>query len=66
MAYKIKEVREALNISQEKLSELSGVSRAIISKLENNDNVTTTTSTLIAISNALGKNVNEIFFTEKV
>ena len=63
MGYKIKENREALHMSQEELSKKSNVSRTIISGLECGTITVTTTGTLLKIANALGKNVNEIFFT---
>lgn len=62
MGYKIKEYREAMNMSQEELSKKSNVSRTIISGLECGTLTVTTTGTLLKIANALGKNVNEIFF----
>lgn len=62
MGYKIKECREAMNMSQEELSKKSNVSRTIISGLECGTLTVTTTGTLLKIANALGKNVNEIFF----
>lgn len=62
MGYKIKEFREAQNMTQEELSERSNVSRTIISGLECGTLTVTTTGTLLKIANALGKNVNEIFF----
>ena len=61
MRYKIREAREERNLTQEKLSEKSGVSRSIISGLENGTVKTTTTKTLIRIADALGKSVSEIF-----
>lgn len=62
MGYKIKEFREAQNMTQEELSEKSKVSRTIISGLECGTLTVTTTGTLLKIASALGKNVNEIFF----
>ncbi len=64
MGYKIKEAREELKMSQEKLAKEAGVSRTIISGLESGAIKTTTTSTLLKISRALGKKINEIFFDE--
>lgn len=61
MKYNIKELRTELGISQESLSESSGVSRAIISSLESGREVTTTTETLSKLAKALGKNVSDIF-----
>lgn len=64
--YKIKECREEVKMSQEELSEKSGVSRAIISGLESGRTSVTTTKTLEAIANALGKNISDIFFVDCV
>ena len=64
MGYKIKEAREQLQMSQEKLAQKSGVSRTIISGLESGTITTTTTSTLLKISRALGRKINEIFFDD--
>lgn len=62
MGYKIKEVREKQGITQEELSNKSGVSRAIIASLENDDTASTTTKTLSKIAQALGVPVSQIFF----
>ncbi len=62
MGYKIKEVREKQGITQEELSNKSGVSRAIIASLENDDSASTTTKTLSKIAQALGVPVSQIFF----
>ncbi len=62
MGYKIKEKRVQLGISQEQLSEMSGVSRSIISGLESGKTTVTTTETLLKISKALGCKVKDIFF----
>lgn len=62
MGYKIKEVRKKQRITQEELANRSGVSRATIAVLENNDDAITTTKTLIKISQALGVTVSQIFF----
>ena len=61
MGYKIKEMREKKEMSQEKLSELSGVSRSIISGLESGRVTVTTTMTLLRIAKALGVAVDDIF-----
>jgi len=66
MGYKIKEVRESLKMTQEELSEKSGVSRATICGLESGNMRITTTKTLIALARALGTTVDQIFFTESV
>ena len=61
MEYKIKEKRTEKSMSQTELAEQSGVSRAIISKLESGEEVVTTTDTLMKIANALGCPVTDIF-----
>lgn len=61
MAYKIKQVRESKSMTQEELSKKAGVSRAIISRLENGDCVVTTTETICKIAGALGCNIGDIF-----
>jgi len=64
--YKIKEYRDELKMSQEELARKSGVSRTIISGLETGTISVTTTKTLLAIAEALGKNVSDIFFADVV
>lgn len=66
MGYKIKEVREALKMTQEELAEKSGVSRGTISALESGMARTTTTKTLARLAYALGVSVDKIFFAEGV
>ena len=61
MRYRIKEIREEKKMSQEDLANKSGVSRAIISGLENGNKTITTTGTLIKIAEALEKKVSDIF-----
>ena len=59
--YKVKEIRIKNGFTQEELSRKSGVSRAIISKLESNEEVVTSTDTLKRIANALNVSVSAIF-----
>lgn len=66
MGYKIKERRESLGMTQERLSEVSGVSRGTIVALENGTVRATTTKTLLKIARALGVTVDQIFFEEDV
>lgn len=66
MGYKIKETREKANMTQEELSDRSGVSRATISALENGASRTTTTKTLMNIARALGVGVEDLIYTESV
>lgn len=60
-SYRIKEFREALNMTQEELAEKSNVSRSIISELETGKRVSTGTDTLLKIARALEKPIREIF-----
>lgn len=62
MKYRIKEHREAKNMSQEELADISGVSRATISKLENDKMAITKTSTLANLAMALDCKVDDLFF----
>lgn len=64
MKNKVKEIREELNMSQEELSEKSGVSRTTISGLENGIIDVITNITLEKIASALGKKVPEVFFQD--
>ena len=59
--YKIKEVREALKMSQEELSQKAGVSRTTISGLESGRVTAANTDTLFKIATALGNKPNDIF-----
>ena len=61
MEYKIRECREKAGLSQEQLSEKSGVSRAIISGLESGSIAVTTTKTLSKLAEAMGVKVSDIF-----
>lgn len=66
MEYRIREFRKERHMTQDELSEKSGVSRAIISGLENGTMRTTTTKTLIAIAKALSVKVSDLFFDPTV
>ena len=59
--YRVKEMREELGWTQEKLSEASGVSRTIISALETSDTTRTYTGTLIKLAAAMNCTVADIF-----
>jgi transcriptional regulator with XRE-family HTH domain len=61
MSNKIKEVREALNMTQEELAEKSGVSLPTVLQLENGTARTTTTKTLVNIARALDTGVDQLF-----
>lgn len=61
MKYNIKEIRKKKRISQKELSELSGVSRGILVRLESGKEMETTTGTLKAIADALGVSIRSLF-----
>lgn len=61
MAYNGKEVRKSKKMSQEELAKASGVSRTIISGLENGSITVTTTKTLKLIADAMNEPVSSIF-----
>lgn len=61
MRYRIKELREEQELSQEELAKRSGVSRATICSLENGETTVTKTTTLLKVAAALGKKVSDIF-----
>lgn len=65
MTKKLKKAREEAGLSQEELSEKSGVSRTTTSTIENVsdfEDVTVKSSTLITLAKALNKSIAEIFF----
>ena len=67
MRYRVKEIREQKNMSQEELERLSGISRQTISAIENDkvrENVKA--GTLLALANALETTVDDLFFQKVV
>ena len=62
MINKLRDCREAKNLSQSKLSEISGVSRPTIIKIEKGESAELKTSTLVKLADALGTTVSDIFF----
>ena len=62
MKNRLREAREEKGISQEELSEKSGISRTTISELETEKKEVTTNNTLEKIATALGEKVSNIFF----
>ena len=60
MGYKIREKREELGITQDKLAEEANVSRAIISRLETGAQTDVKASTLRRIAIALHCNLSEL------
>ena len=59
---RLKEIREKKGLTQEELAAKSGVSRTIISYLENDRTECVKTSTLTKLADALGEKVTTIFF----
>ena len=59
---RVKYYREKKNMSQAQLESTSGVSRVTISELENNEDYDVKIKTMIAISDALGEKVQDVFF----
>lgn len=66
VGYRVKELREVLNMTQEDLAQKSGVSRGTISAMENGSSKATSTRTFVKIARALGTSVDSIFFDEDV
>ena len=66
MGYRLKEIREEKGFTQEKLEELSGVSRQTISAIENNPEYQAKSGTLLALAKAMGTTVDKLFFAEAV
>lgn len=62
MGYKVKEVREEKHMTQEELSQKSGVSRTTIVAIENGEEKDVKVSTLLKLANALDTTVANIFF----
>ena len=61
MDNKVKEIRVKKGLSQEELANKSNISRYLISKIENGEDVNLTKNTMISISKALEKPVVEVF-----
>lgn len=61
MKNNIKEYREKLNMTQIELAKKSEISRYLISRLENGEDVNITKKTMVQIATALNANVLEIF-----
>lgn len=66
MGTEIRDARLEQNLSQKDLAKRSGVSRSIISGLENGKITVVKTSTIKRIADALNKKVSDIFFKENV
>ena len=66
MSYRIKEIREQKKMTQEELETKSGISRQTISALENDKLQDAKVGTLMAIANALGTTIDNLFFENDV
>ena len=66
MGYRVKEIREQKNMTQEELERLSGISRQTISAIENNEEYQAKVGTLLALAKALGTSVDNLFFQQAV
>lgn len=66
MGFHIKELREAVGMTQEELAAKSGVSRGTISALETKEECNTTSKTLRKIAETLGVTVDRLFFAQSV
>jgi transcriptional regulator with XRE-family HTH domain len=60
----VREIRERKGLTQEELSEKSGVSRATIWALERDENKVTTTKTLCSLAEALDVEMDELFLSK--
>lgn len=58
---RLKEFREKKEMTQQELSEKSKISRYLISKIENDEEINITKNTMIALCNALDCKVTDIF-----
>jgi len=58
---RLKELRTERGISQEKLVEMTGISRTTLSKIENNEEVNVNTRTIAKLAEAFEVEPSEIF-----
>lgn len=65
MLNKVKFYREQKNMTQEQLVLKSGVSRPIISDLETGKKNDIKAKTMIAIADALGEKIQDVFFCDE-
>ena len=62
MKNRLKELRSERGMSQEELVKLAGISRATISKIENNEEAYISTRTIAKIAEVFGVKPSEIFW----
>ena len=58
---RLKEMRVERGMSQEELSEKSGISRATISKIENDEKAAVNTKTIFKLADVLGVKPSDLF-----
>ena len=61
MNFRIKPYRKSLNLTQQELAERTGVSRTVISQMENGVPINITVSRLKKLADALGVTIFELF-----
>lgn len=61
MDNRVKEYRIKLKLTQEELANRSGLSRCLISRIENGDDVNLTKKTMVAIANVLNVEISRLF-----
>ena len=66
MGYKVRDYRLKALMSQEELSQKSGVSRVAISNIERGKVQYVSSKTLTALASALGVKIDDIIFEESV
>ena len=66
MGYRVKEIREKKNMTQEELEARSGISRQTISAIETGKAGNVTVATLRALANGLETSISDLFFEEAV
>jgi bacteriophage CI repressor helix-turn-helix domain len=61
----IKRIRKTAGISQQELADMSGVSKAQISRLENGEQSNPQINTIVSIASNLGVSIEEIIYGDK-
>ncbi len=64
MDNKVKEYRTKRGMSQEELADKADLSRYLISKIENGDDINLTKNTMVSIAKVLGVKVSTIFLLD--
>lgn len=65
MENNLQQIRLDAGISQEELSKISGISRTVISELEQGKKTALNSKTMLALAIALGRQVTDIFMFNK-